>query len=110
VQLGAAYIPRMPRPPRNPRRAYDKDGNEFQPATIANHKANGCKTVEASCDDCRHEAIVDVSGFPDDFPVPDVAMKLRCSACGSKQIRVMMNMVEFYEQIRKATGWRSVYR
>jgi hypothetical protein len=52
---------------------------------------------------------VDVSGFPDDFPVPDVALKLRCSACGSKQIRVMMNMLEFYTGIEQQPGWRSGY-
>jgi hypothetical protein len=100
----------MARPPRNPRRAYGKDGNEIPPATIASIKADGCTTVAAFCDDCRHEGIVDASGFPDDFPVPDVALKLRCSACGSKQIRVMMNMLEFYKNIERRTGWRSSYR
>jgi hypothetical protein len=97
------------RPRRNPRRAYNKDGNEILPATIANHKANGCKTVEASCDNCRHEAIMDVSGFPDHFAVPDVALKLRCSACGSRRIRVMRSMLEFYTGIEQQTGWRSGY-
>jgi hypothetical protein len=100
----------MLRPPRNPRRAYDKAGNEIPPVTIAHLTAEGCKTVAAFCDDCGHEAIVDVSGFPDDFPIPDVALKLRCSACGSRQIRVRLNMLEHYEQIRKTTGWRSAYR
>jgi hypothetical protein len=100
----------MRRSPRNPRRAYDKDGNEIPPATIAHLKTDACRTVAAFCDECSHEGIVDVSGFPDDSPAPDVALKLRWSACGSKQIRVMRNMLEFYEQIREATGWRSVYR
>jgi hypothetical protein len=98
------------RPRRNPRRAYDKDGNDIPPATIAHLKADGCRTVEASCDDCRHEAIVDVSGFPDDFPVPDVALKFRCSVCGSRRIRVMRNMLEHYRAIEQQTGWRATYR
>jgi hypothetical protein len=49
--------------------------------------------------------VVDVTGFPDDYPVPDVALKLRCSACGSKQIRVRLNAAEFYEMIHRRTGW-----
>jgi hypothetical protein len=31
----------MNRPPRNPRRAYDKDGNEIPSAAIAHLKADG---------------------------------------------------------------------
>jgi hypothetical protein len=96
--------------PRNRRRAYDKDGNEIRPATITHLKADGCRTVAAFCDDCRHEGIVDVSAFPDDFPVPDVALKLRCSSCGSKQIRVMRSMLEYYRAIEQQTGWRATYR
>jgi hypothetical protein len=97
------------RPRRNPRRAYDKDGDEIPPATIAHLKADKCRTVAAFCDDCRHEGIVDVSGFPGDSPVPDVALKIRCSVCGSKQVRVMMNMLEFYKAIEQRTGWRATY-
>jgi hypothetical protein len=48
---------------------------------------------------------VDVSRFPDDFPVPDVALKLRCSPCGSKSIRVRLNIAEYYEALERKTGW-----
>ena len=91
--------------PRNPRRAYDHDGREIPPAIVGNHLAQGLRTVAASCNDCQHESVVDVTGFPDDYPVPDVALKLRCSSCGSKQIRVRLNAAEFYEVIRQRTGW-----
>jgi hypothetical protein len=36
--------------------------------------------------DCKHEAIINVDSLPDDTYVPDVALRLRCSACGSKKI------------------------
>ena len=95
------------RPPRNPRRAYDKDGNELPPSLLRDHKALGCRTVEATCDACTHEAIVDVGDFPDDFPVPDVALRLRCSVCNSKRARVRLNILEYYAAIEAATGWRA---
>jgi hypothetical protein len=40
---------------RNPRRAYDKDGREIPPATIADIKALGCQTIEATWQKCGHE-------------------------------------------------------
>ena len=30
---------------------------------------------------------VNVDGLPDDVPVPDVALRLRCSACGSRNVK-----------------------
>ncbi len=93
------------RRPRNPRRAYDRDGREIPPAAIRNNRENGCSTVVAFCDACNHEGVVDVSGFPDDFPVPDVALKLRCSACGSRRIGVQVDTDELHEALRRKIGW-----
>ena len=59
----------------------------------------------AGCDDCHREAVVDVSGVSDSFPVPDVALKLRCAQCGSKSIRVRLNIAEYYEALERTTGW-----
>jgi hypothetical protein len=91
----------------NPRWAYDTVGREIEPPTIRHHLERGCRTLEAVCDDCRHEAVIDVSDLPLDLPCPDVALRLRCSACGSRHIRVRMNMVEYYEVLRQVTGWQS---
>jgi len=41
------------RAPRNPRRAYDHDGNEIPPATVASARALGMGSVMASV---RHSA------------------------------------------------------
>jgi hypothetical protein len=90
---------------RNPRRAYDSDGREIEPPTIGDHLRGGCRTLEAVCDRCQHEAIIDVTELPADLPLPDVALRLRCSACGSKRIRVRLNMAEYYELLRRKTGW-----
>jgi hypothetical protein len=91
---------------RNPRRAYGKDGTEIPPATIADIRALGVRSVEATCQKCGHEAI-DVADAPDDLPAPDVALRLRCSSCGSRDARTMMSMAQYYKALRATTGWAS---
>ena len=71
---------------RNPRRAYDADGREITPMDLANMRQNGVRSVTAECKACKREAAVNCDALPADLPVPDVALRLRCSACGSKQI------------------------
>lgn len=46
----------------------------------------GITRVSATCDACRHSALVDVSGWPPELYVPDVGLRLRCSACGGREI------------------------
>jgi hypothetical protein len=83
---------------RNPRRAYDENGNEIPPVTVAGSLAEGFRTVMAHCDahNCGHCAEVPLKGWPPHLPVPDLALKLRCSSCGSRRIRMMVNVKELY--------------
>ena len=94
---------------RNPRRAYDKDGREIPPMTVANVRSLGCKTVEAFCEamGCGHSAVVELDplGLPGDFPAPDIALRLRCSRCGSKRVVTRLNMKEYYEARHIASGF-----
>ena len=53
---------------------------------LANMRVHGIRSLEATCEDCKHEATVNVDSLPGDLFVPDVALRLRCSACGSKKI------------------------
>ena len=81
----------MTRPGRNPRRAYDHEGREIPPMTLASMRARGVTHVFAACEahGCGHEGTVDVSSLPDELPVPDVALRMRCSACGRKRIKTV---------------------
>lgn len=74
---------------RNPRRAYHSDGQEIPPMTLGNLRAQGIRAVDAFCQaiSCGHEATLDVAGLPDDVAVPDVALRLRCTHCGGRDIR-----------------------
>lgn len=79
----------MTRPPRNPRRAYDADGNEIRPMSLGNMREHGVRSVLAICHrtSCGHSGSVNVDALPDDFPVPNVSLRLRCSACDSRNVK-----------------------
>jgi hypothetical protein len=89
---------------RNPRRAYDANGNEIPPVTVGRSLADGYRTVMAYCEayNCSHGAEVPLKGWPADLPVPDMALKLRCSQCGSRRIRMMVNVAELYARAHGA--------
>jgi hypothetical protein len=84
-------MPDMIRPNRNPRRAYTGDGREIPSMTLANMRRLSVAPVFAVCEatGCGHQADLDVSALPDELPVPDVALRLRCSACGRKRIKAV---------------------
>jgi len=51
---------------------------------------------------CSHGAEVPLKGWPPDLPVPDMALKLRCSRCGSREVRMMVNVRELYAKAHGA--------
>jgi hypothetical protein len=46
----------------------------------ANMRQNGVRSVEAICETCQHEAVVNRDAMPASLPVPDVALWLGCPA------------------------------
>ena len=88
----------MAKPRRNPRRPYDENGKEIRPVTVASSRASGLNTVAAFCEarGCHHDAVISLNGWPDDLPVPDIAFYLRCSKCGGRQVKIMINVKELY--------------
>jgi len=89
--------------PRNSRRAYDSEGREIEPMPLANMREHGVRSVEAECRDCKREAVVNVDSLPEALPVPDVALRLRCSACGSKHTVTRPNWRE--HKRKTGEGW-----
>ncbi len=79
----------MIRPPRNPRRAYDHHGREIPPMTLGNMREHGVRSVQAHCQEasCGHSTSLNVDGLSDDFPVTDIALRLWCSRCGSRNVK-----------------------
>ena len=62
--------------------------------TLGQMRAFGVRSAWAECDNCQHETLVNVDGMADTLYVPDVALKLRCSKCGSKRITTRPNWLE----------------
>ncbi len=81
---------------RNPRRAYDGEGTEIPPMTLGNMRAHGIRSIDAYCQaiGCGHASTLNVDGLPDELPVPDVGLRLRCSRCGSRSIQTRPNWAE----------------
>ena len=54
--------------------------------TLGNMRMNGARVIEAFYLElgCHHHAVIDVDHLPYDLPVPDVALRLRCSACSAQ--------------------------
>jgi hypothetical protein len=50
--------------------------------TLANMRENGVRSISATCETCQHEAVLNGDRWPADMPVPDIGLKLRCSASG----------------------------
>ncbi len=57
--------------------------------TLGNMREHGVRSIAAHCQvvGCGHSGSLNVDNLPDDFPVPDVALRLRCSACGSRNVK-----------------------
>lgn len=84
---------------RNPRRAYDKDGSEIKPQTVASHMALGLRCVEIFCNDCNHyRSGIDASRLPPETAIPDVCLRYVCSRCGSKNLMSRGDTHEFYDK------------
>lgn len=71
-----------------PRRARDSHGAEIRPMTLADMRGLGVRSVDAYCQapSCGHSATILVDALSPATFVPDVALRLRCSACGSKKV------------------------
>lgn len=95
---------------RNPRRSYDEAGREIAPPTIADCRAQGETTASATCHGCGRHVVIGTDRFPDDLPFPDMALRLRCSACGSRDVSVMKDMEAHYARHTAETGWQMVVR
>ena len=54
--------------------------------TLGNMRDLGVKRLVAYClnDACRHTALIDVSGYPEDTEVPLFRKRARCSKCGGQ--------------------------
>lgn len=48
--------------------------------------------------------MISTDHFPADLPFPDIALRLRCSACGSRTIGVMKDRAAYYARCASGVG------
>jgi hypothetical protein len=66
-------------------------------------------TVTAICEaqGCWRNAVIPLEGWPEATPIPDMALRLRCSQCGSHNIKMMLNVLELYTTVHGAgSPWK----
>ena len=54
--------------------------------TLGNMRRQGVRHLMAYClnDACRHQALIEVSNYPDDLEVPSFQRRIKCGKCGRK--------------------------
>jgi hypothetical protein len=52
------------------------------PMTIGNIRANGVRSLDVSCWQCHHRAIMSADPWSDDVPVPTFGPRMVCTRCG----------------------------
>ena len=58
------------------------------PMDLENMRANGVRSLLASCLDCHRDRTVNVDHLPGHLAVPSFARRMVCSKCGSKRVAV----------------------
>jgi len=89
---------------RNPRRCYDAQGREVAPETVGGLLAAGIGRAEIWCNGCHHHAEVAIDRFPVDTPIPDLCLRFRCSACGSRNLSSRPSVMDHYAVMRERKG------
>lgn len=72
----------------------------IEPLTIGQHLYAGYRLVEIHCVTCHHHASIDVSALPADLPIPDIALRARCTACGARHCTSRPDISEFYASMK----------
>ncbi|MGE0231178.1 MAG: hypothetical protein AB7S46_05285 [Flavobacteriaceae bacterium] len=62
--------------------------------TIGNMREHGVRRLDIQCRECHHRVIRSADGLSDDIEIPAYGARLRCSACGSRNIDCRPNWME----------------
>jgi hypothetical protein len=64
--------------------------------TLANMREQGVFHLVAYChdDSCRHQAVIDVSSYPLQTPVPWFRPRVKCGKCGGRNVDARPNWKE----------------
>jgi hypothetical protein len=62
--------------------ARTRSNDPIEPMTLGNMRENGVRSLDVSCWNCRHRAIMSVDRWPDHVRVPTFGPRMVCTRCG----------------------------
>ncbi|KQO83980.1 hypothetical protein ASF36_25430 [Methylobacterium sp. Leaf90] len=60
--------------------------------------------------DCGHHATVDIIRLPPETRRSQIIQRARCTACGSRDVRLMRDMDAHYRRMKEESGFDSTPR
>jgi hypothetical protein len=54
----------------------------IEPMTLGNMRELGVRSLDVSCWNCQHQAVVSAERWPDQVPVPSFRPRMVCTRCG----------------------------
>jgi hypothetical protein len=66
----------------------------IEPMDLANMRANGVRSLDVQCHNCRHRVIVNVDHLSGDLTVPSFGPRMVCTKCGTIGADVRPNWME----------------
>jgi hypothetical protein len=78
--VGLLALPSVPG--YDPPMATARLNDPIEPMTLGNMRANGVRSLEVSCWQCHHRAIMSAAPWADDVPVPTFGPRMACTHCG----------------------------
>ena len=64
------------------------------PMDLANRRANGVRSLDIQCNQCRHDVIFNVDHLPGDLPIPSFGPRMVRTKCGTIGADVRPNWKE----------------
>jgi hypothetical protein len=74
--------------------ARSRFNDPIEPMTLENMRANGVRSLDIQCNQCRHRVILNVDHLPRDLTVPSFGPKMVCTRCGTIGADVRPNWLE----------------
>jgi hypothetical protein len=53
----------------------------IEPMDLANMRANGVRSLDIQCNQCRHEVVLNVDHLPGDLKIPTLGSRMACTKC-----------------------------
>jgi hypothetical protein len=74
--------------------AVRRPDDPIEPMDLANMRANGARSLDVQCNQCRHRVIVNVDHLAGDLTVPSFGPRMVCTKCGTIGADVRPNWQE----------------